>query len=183
MRGDVDPPTWRPGSAAPQGQVREGTPRTGGNVRVGCAKDVVHTLNLHTPFCFSLRSHAVSGALLAAPAPPSFFSCFRALLFCFSSCSSSSRHSCSSLWLSIYCARSGRGGCACVRLGLPRREVHCRGHRRTDLYRKSGVLALLSVGRGAAVGVLCFEVPRITSVPYTRSQDCAPRAHLLCLQR
>ena len=63
VRGDVDPLMWRPGSAAPQGQVREGTPRTGGNVRVGCAKDVVHALNLHTPFCFSLRSHAVSGAL------------------------------------------------------------------------------------------------------------------------
>ena len=41
VRGGVDPPTWRPGSAARQGRVREGTPRTGGDVRVGCAKDVV----------------------------------------------------------------------------------------------------------------------------------------------
>ena len=63
VRGGVDPPTWQPGSAARQGQVREGTPRTGGNVRVGYAKDVVHALNLHTPFCFSLRGHAISGAL------------------------------------------------------------------------------------------------------------------------
>ena len=63
VRGGVDPPTWRPGSAARQGRVQEGTPRTGGDVRVGCAKDVVHALNLHTPFCFSLRGHAIAGAL------------------------------------------------------------------------------------------------------------------------
>ena len=63
VRGGVDPPTWQPGSAARQGRVWEGTPRTGGGVRVGCAKDVVHALNLHTPFCFSLCSHVVVGAL------------------------------------------------------------------------------------------------------------------------
>ena len=61
VRGGVDPPTWRPGSGAQQGWVREGTPRTNDEVRVGCAKDVVHALNRQTPFCFSSRSHAVSG--------------------------------------------------------------------------------------------------------------------------
>ena len=61
VRGGVDPPTWRPGSGAGQGRVLEGTPRTDGEVRVGCAKHVVHTLNRQTPFCFSSRAHALCG--------------------------------------------------------------------------------------------------------------------------
>ena len=61
VRGSVDPPTWRPGSGAGQGRVREGTPRTDGEVRVGCAKDVVHALNCDTPFCFSSRAHVLCG--------------------------------------------------------------------------------------------------------------------------
>ena len=61
VRGGMDPPTWRPGSGARQGRVREGTPRTNGEVRVGCAKDVVHALNRETPFCFSLRTHTLCG--------------------------------------------------------------------------------------------------------------------------
>ena len=61
VRGGVDPPTWRPGSGAGQGRVREGTSRTDGEVRVGCAKDVVHELNRETPFCFSSRAHTLCG--------------------------------------------------------------------------------------------------------------------------
>ena len=84
VRGGVDPPTWRPGSAARQGRVRKGTFRTGGDVRVGCAKDVVHALNLHTPFCFSLCGHAVSGALpRRARASIVFFLLSRASLLLF----------------------------------------------------------------------------------------------------
>ena len=59
----------------------------------------------------------------------------------------------------------------------------CTGQRHTDLYRKSPVLAVLSLVRCAAVEVRCFEVLRIRSVSYTRSKECAPRAHLLRLQR
>ena len=61
VQGGVDPSMWRPGSRARQGRVREGMPRTDGEVRVGCAKDVVHALNRQTPFCFFSRAHAVSG--------------------------------------------------------------------------------------------------------------------------
>ena len=61
VRGGVDPPTWRPGSGAGQGQIREGTPQTDREVRVGCAKDVVHTLNCQNHFCFSSRAHALCG--------------------------------------------------------------------------------------------------------------------------
>ena len=60
VRGGVDPPTWRPGTEGRQGWVCEGMPRTDGEVRVGCAKDVIHALNLDTPFCCSSRGHAVS---------------------------------------------------------------------------------------------------------------------------
>ena len=61
VQGGVDPPTWRPGNGARQGWVREGTSQTDGEVRVGCAKDVVHALNRQTPFYFSSRAHAISG--------------------------------------------------------------------------------------------------------------------------
>ena len=61
VRGGVDPSTWRPGSGAGQGRVRGGTPRSDGEVRVGCAKDVIHALNCETPFCFCSHAHAVCG--------------------------------------------------------------------------------------------------------------------------
>ena len=35
VRGGVDPPTWPAGTKGRQGRVRERTPRTGGQVRVG----------------------------------------------------------------------------------------------------------------------------------------------------
>ena len=35
VRGGVDPPTWPAGSGGRQGRVREGMPRTNGQVRVG----------------------------------------------------------------------------------------------------------------------------------------------------
>ena len=35
VRGSVDPPTWPAGTGGRQGRVREGTPRTDGQVRVG----------------------------------------------------------------------------------------------------------------------------------------------------
>ena len=61
VRGGVDPPTWRRGSGAGHGRIREGMPRPDGEVRVGCAKDVVHALNRDTPFCFSSCAHALCG--------------------------------------------------------------------------------------------------------------------------
>ena len=61
VRGSVDLPTWRPGSGAGQGRVRGGMPRSHGEVRVGCAKDVVHALNYETPFCLCSCAHAVCG--------------------------------------------------------------------------------------------------------------------------
>ena len=51
----MDPPTWRPGNGVGQGRVCGGTPRSDGEVRVGCAKDVVHALNCETPFCLYSR--------------------------------------------------------------------------------------------------------------------------------
>ena len=35
VRGGVDPPMWPAGTGERQGRVHEGTPRTGGQVRVG----------------------------------------------------------------------------------------------------------------------------------------------------
>ena len=35
VRGGVDPPTWPAGTGGRQGRVREGTPRTDGELRVG----------------------------------------------------------------------------------------------------------------------------------------------------
>ena len=35
VRGGVDPPTWPAGTGGRQGRVREGTPRTDSEVRVG----------------------------------------------------------------------------------------------------------------------------------------------------
>ena len=124
VRGGVDPPTWRPGSGAWQGRVREGTPRTDGEVRVGCAQDVVHALNLHTPFCFSLRSHVVSGALPRhAHASIVFFLLSRASLLLFELLFFSS--SLFLLSLVLHIVRAFRQRRLCLRTArLPRREVH-----------------------------------------------------------
>ena len=59
VRGGMDPPTWRPDSAAWQVRVGGGTPRSDSEVRVGFAKHVVQALNFGTPFCLCSRAHAV----------------------------------------------------------------------------------------------------------------------------